>query len=492
MSDKEASKNTSQDKGDTKKTETTKGSADNTADVSTQISFSSSSSTSANKPSSASTDQASKSIEQTNENTSKPTISKKVESNSTAKKPTTSKTSPSKKPLTSPPSKATKVTAIIALVIALISVAASVGHYFWQQQLNNAQLVLLQKQSQQVVKQSQSQLQRTLSAEFNGKLKQQYQANQEAQYSAKLAHENTTEELPQLTEQMTALTTQVAQRDPSDWLIHEAEYLARIAARTMWIERDTTAAIGLLRDADSRLKELNQSKFLPVRALINEDIEALALMPVLTNEEAILTLMALNKQVPNLTLAGVNLAEALDEVDEDFLLSDDLNDWQENLARTWKKFIKDFITVRRRTGMVEPLMSPDQQQHLRQNLSLKIQLTQWAASEQKESIYQQTLLDIQQWLNEFFAMDAPENKRFYSSIESLKKQTIYYDYPSDLRSLNLLKRLLAETKQGKSIKKQVSEPNINQKSTPEAEVVPRDTAIETPHVMPEEISGDTL
>ena len=254
------------------------------------------------------------------------------------------------------------------------------------------------------------------------------------------------------------------QRDPSDWLVHEAEYLVRIAARTMWLEHDTTAAIGLLRDADSRLKELNQPKFLPVRALINEDIETLSLMPVLTNEEAILTLMALNKQVPSLTLAGVNLTEALDAAEEDLALSDDLNDWKENLARTWKQFIKDFITVRRRTGMVEPLMTPEQQQHLKQNISLKIQLVQWAASEQKQEVYQQTLLDIQQWLNEFFDMESTQNKHFYSAIESLKKQTIYYDYPSDLRSLSLLKRLLAETKQGKQvehIKAPMSEPSAS-------------------------------
>ena len=83
-------------------------------------------------------------------------------------------------------------------------------------------------------------------------------------------------------------------------------------------------------------------------------------------------------------LADVDLAEALDQTKEDLALSDNIGDWQENLAKTWHKFLNDFITVRRRTGMVEPLMAPDQQQHLKQNLSLKIQLVQWAASEQKE------------------------------------------------------------------------------------------------------------
>ncbi|MFQ3208673.1 MAG: uroporphyrin-3 C-methyltransferase [Colwellia sp.] len=344
--------------------------------------------------------------------------------------------------------KSSNKTATIALVIASVSIFASVGHYIWQQQKIGAQLLILNKQNQQAIQQSQAQLKNDLTVEFNRQLQQQHRASSQSQQSAKQKHLDSDSQIQLLATQISQLDQQVSQRQPSDWLIHEAEYLVRVAARTMWLERDTKAAINLLRDADSRLKELDHPKFLPVRALINEDIENLALMPTLTNQEAILTLMALNKQVLTLVLAGVNLAETLDKIKEDFVLSDDLGDWQENLAKTWHKFLNDFITVRRRTGMVEPLMAPDQQQHLKQNLSLKVQLVQWAASEQKEEIYQQTLLDIQQWLNEFFDMNLPINKRFYDAIEQLKKQTIYYDYPSDLGSLAAIKRLLENTKQG--------------------------------------------
>ena len=275
--------------------------------------------------------------------------------------------------------KASNKTATIALVLASISIFASIGHYIWQQQQTNTQLLSLSQQNQQAIQQSQAQLKSNLSAEFNRQLQLQHSATNQSQQSAQKAHLDSDAQIQRLTTQIQQLEQQVSQRQPSDWLIHEAEYLVRVAARTMWLERDTKAAIGLLRDADNRLKELEQPKFLPVRALINEDIESLALMPTLTNQEAVLTLMALNKQVPTLELAGVNLAEALDKTKEDFVLSDDIGDWQENLAKTWQKLLNDFITVRRRTGMVEPLMAPEQQQHLKQNLSLKVQLVQCAA-----------------------------------------------------------------------------------------------------------------
>lgn len=351
-------------------------------------------------------------------------------------------------------------TASIAIVLASISIISSIGLTVWQQQ-KNAQLIETNKQNQLTLKQSQSQLKSSLTAEFNRQLQQQNQVSSQSQQNAKQAHLDSDAQIQALSTQVAQLEQQVTQRQPSDWLIHEAEYLVRVAARTMWLERDTTAAISLLRDADSRLKELAQPKFLAVRALINEDIEALALMPTLQNQEAILTLMALNKQIPTLELAGVNLAQAVEDTKEDFTLSDNVDDWQENLAKTWQKFLNDFITVRRRTGMAEPLMTPDQQQHLKQNLSLKVQLVQWAASEQKEEVYQQTLLDIQQWLNEFFDMELKANQKFYQAIEQLKQQTIHYDYPSDLRSLSAIKRLLNEssktvTPQQKDLPEQVT------------------------------------
>jgi uroporphyrin-3 C-methyltransferase len=343
--------------------------------------------------------------------------------------------------------KSSNKTATIALIMASVSIFASIGYYVLQQQ-TSTQLLTFSQKNQQVIQQSQAQLKNNLTTEFNRQLQQQHKITNQLQQSAQQAYRDSDSKIQQLTTQISQLEQQITQRKPSDWLIYEAEYLVRVAARTMWLERDTKAAIGLLRDADNRLKELDHPKFLPVRALINEDIENLASMPTLNNQEAILTLMILNKQVSTLILAGVNLAEAIDKKEEDLILSDDFGDWQENLAKTWHKLMKDFITVRRRTGMIEPLMTPDQQQHLTQNLSLKVQLVQWAASEQKETVYQQTLLDIQQWLNDFFDMNLPVNKQFYSVIEQLKAHKIYYDYPSDLRSLSAIKRLLEDTKQG--------------------------------------------
>jgi uroporphyrin-3 C-methyltransferase len=359
----------------------------------------------------------------------------------------------STKPITSKP---TNKRASLALLLASLSIVAAAGHFMWQQHYNNQELLRLTEQNQQALKQSQAQLKQDLITTFNNQL-QQHKSTSQSQVDADRAQQKNDDLLNTLSAQINQLEQQVQLRQPDDWLIHEADYLIRIATRTMWLEKDTQAAISLLREADSRLKTLGQPKYLPIRALINEDIEALALMPSLNTEDALLQLMALNKQIPQLVLAQVKITEDLKGDQENLTLSTNIDDWQSNLAKTWQKFLNDFITVRRRTGMVEPLLSPEQQQHLKQNLSLKIQLGQWAASEQKDAIYQQTLLDIQQWLNEFFDMQLISNQNFYQAIDDLKKQTIYYNYPSDLKSLTAIKRLVENDKQ--QIQRQYQEQN---------------------------------
>jgi uroporphyrin-3 C-methyltransferase len=323
-------------------------------------------------------------------------------------------------------------TAVFSLLIALAASAGVGGLYYWnmQQQAATKQEVLQQTQqslakSEQQIKQLLSQQQTKLSQQLSNTITQIQKDNQ-----VKI-------------NQLESTVERLSQNQPSDWLLHEAEYLIRIATRTMWLEHDTRTAIGLLQDADMRLKELKNPELLPIRQLIREDIAMLKLMPNLDSEEVIMTLMGMNKQLKRLPLAMVKIPEGGGNK-ADFTLSENTDDWRANLAKTWQKFLADFITVRRRSGNVEPLMSPQYQQNLRENLSLKLQLAQWATSEQKQKVYDQALAEIQQWLNDYFDMDNVENQNFYQGIQQLKSKIVSYDYPSSLLSLKAIREVLAD------------------------------------------------
>jgi uroporphyrin-3 C-methyltransferase len=325
--------------------------------------------------------------------------------------------------------------AVLAIIIALF---ITVVHYFWQQQ-----------QSQQLTLKLSEQIDNKNTATFN-----QYQAQmkkalteQQQTFSKQLqqvrsqVNQSNQVKMTELSKTVSLLERKVKQRQPSEWLIHEAEYLIRIAARTLWLEHDTTAAISLLKNADARLADLNDPAFLPVRKLVHQDIKSLELMPVLHADKIVLTLMAMNKQVAQLVLPMVDVGTDTDDTTNQEL-SNDIHDWKTNLAKTWNKFINDFIRVRQRDGLIEPLISPEQQLHLKQNLNLKIQLAIWAATERENDIYQKALVDIKQWVTDFFELEETNNQHFLQSIAELQAQQVSYNYPSELSSLAAVRTVL--------------------------------------------------
>ena len=334
------------------------------------------------------------------------------------------------------PQKTSKL-AVAAIIIALIAPAS---HYFWQTQ--QSQILTqnihsdINQKSAATLAQAKKQIQQGISQQGVALNKQLQQVREQ---TASLSEAK----IEQLTQAVAQLEQRIQQRQPSDWLTHEAEYLIRVAARTLWLEHDTKAAIGLLNDADNRLAELNDPAFLSVRELIHQDIKSLELMPVMKTDEIILSLMAMGKQVDILPLAVEEIGKGQDS-DKALELSDDISDWQTNLTKTWQKFLNDFIRVRQRTGSIEPLIAPNQQDNLKQNLSLKVQLALWAASERKNDIYQQALADIELWLHEFYSMEHPHNQQFIQSLVKLKELDVNYDYANELASLTAIRVALSK------------------------------------------------
>ncbi|WP_085300140.1 uroporphyrinogen-III C-methyltransferase [Cognaticolwellia mytili] len=332
-------------------------------------------------------------------------------------------------------------TAVVALLIALLAIAASAGHYYWNEQ-QKAQF------SQQLSDEFQQQLQLNRTKVSQQLLQQKKQNNSQLKTIEANVQRNTESNIKQLQQQLAQLEQQMAnlsQSQPSDWLLHEAEYLIRVASRSLWLEKDTTAAIGLLRDAERRIQELNDQQFLSLRQTIQQDIASLQLLPKLNTDEVMLKLMALAHQSKQLPLAMVNIPSS-SEQKSDLELTENTSDWRENLAKSWRKFTADFITVSRRTGNVEPLMSPTFQQNLRENLNLKLQTAIWAASKGNTEIYRQSLTDINAWLNDYFDMAEISNQHFAEALLVLKNETVNVSYPNKLVSLAVIRDILSNNK----------------------------------------------
>ena len=249
----------------------------------------------------------------------------------------------------------------------------------------------------------------------------------------------------QLQEALDALQTKVLDLDdkrPNDWMLAESEYLVRMAGRKLWLEHDIVSAITLLGNADERIKALNDPSLMPIRKALAEDIAQLKGMPRVDREGLTLKLAALSDQIELLPLSTVSMPQAKAEPDQ--AVSANPDEWESNLKKNWVKFTENFITIRRRDGAVEALLSPQQEIFLRENLKTKLLQAQLAVYREQQALYTDSLEKAQRWLTQYFDTDNSATQYMQSELDKLKGEQIQFDYPDQFKTQSMLEQVLTE------------------------------------------------
>ena len=336
----------------------------------------------------------------------------------------------------------------MALIIALLAIGASAGHYYWSEQQKLQYSLQLDQNLQRQLVENQQQIAQQL-LQNKQQIAQQFLLSKQANTTEITALRNKLAQLDSLEQsrvntlaQLEQKIVSLGQNQPNDWLLQEAEYLIRVASRSLWLEKDTRTAISLLNDANLRIAELNDPQFLPLRQIIQQDIAKLELLPKLKTDEVILKLMTLAQQTQQLPLTKANNAASTNK-EIDLQLTENASDWRENLAKTWHNITAKFLTISKKTADSKALMSPEFTQNLRENLNLKLQTAIWAASKMNQGVYQQSLSEVSQWLNDYFDMAVISNQNFAETIVNLQNKTISAEYPNKLEALVAIRQLLS-------------------------------------------------
>lgn len=230
------------------------------------------------------------------------------------------------------------------------------------------------------------------------------------------------------------------EKRPNDWMLAEAEYLVRMAGRKLWLEHDLVSAITLLSNADERVAALNDPSLMEVRKAMAEDIAKLKTLPTLDREGLTLKIAALSDQVDQLPMNAVSMPEA--EKQPDQTVSETVDDWQSNLKKNWVHFTENFITIRRRDGAVEALLSPQQEIYLRENLKTKLLQAQLAVYREQQELYADSLDKAKTWTQQYFDQDDSATRYVLSEIDKLKGEQVKFDYPDRFQTQALLERVL--------------------------------------------------
>ena len=190
-----------------------------------------------------------------------------------------------------------------------------------------------------------------------------------------------------------------------DWLLAEVEYLVRMANQRVLMEKDATSAIQLLLAADRIVKDAKGLTAHDLRQALATDIAALKVVADPDVQGIYLELSALLTQVPKLQ-RDLPTFEVVLPPSEEIPTSASMLDRSAQLIAQAAARLGSLVDFRRRDTEVRPILPPDQAYYLRQNLVLKLQIAQMALLEGEGEVYQMSLDEARDWLENSFDDDA--------------------------------------------------------------------------------------
>ncbi|MBI6549546.1 uroporphyrinogen-III C-methyltransferase [Xenorhabdus lircayensis] len=248
----------------------------------------------------------------------------------------------------------------------------------------------------------------------------------------------------QLGDRMEELQTRVSalsNTDIENWRLAQASSLVKMAGRKIWSEQDITTAIALLKDADHNLAEMDDPSLVYARTAIMTDIDSLTKIKQIDLEGIILTLNQLSNQVDNLRLVDkVEQAAPMEKNNREITAS--LSDWRRNLSSSWHSFMDNFITISPRDSNKEPLLAPNQDIYLRENIRSKLLIAAQAVPRRQNEIYQKALEPVGSWVRTYFDTSSPDTEAFLADVDSLEKRPLSIDVPEQLSSQSILTDLV--------------------------------------------------
>lgn len=320
--------------------------------------------------------------------------------------------------------------ALSAIAIA-IAIAAGIGLYGLNKQQATRQNATTAELSGQLA--ALQKAQESQKSELEGIIKQQ--ADQLSQ--AKHEQETLTKQLDELQQKVAVISGS----DAKTWLLAQADFLVKLAGRKLWSDQDVTTAAALLKSADASLADMNDPSLIGARRAITDDIATLSAVSQVDYDGMILKVNQLANQIDNLRLADNNDDDSPMDADSDEL-SSSISEWRVNLQKSWQNFMDSFITVRRRDETAVPLLAPNQDIYLRENIRSRLLVAAQAVPRHQEETWKQSLDNVSTWVRAYYDTDDATTKAFLDEVDKLSQQSITMTVPETLQSQALLEKLM--------------------------------------------------
>ncbi len=219
----------------------------------------------------------------------------------------------------------------------------------------------------------------------------------------------------------------------------EVEQMLLITEQQLRLSGNIKAALIAMQTADESLKHLNLPALGGLRKMIAGDMEKLRALPNLDIAGNSLQLNGLIQSVDELPLvyrqhvekaAGMQASPPKEETS-----------WQKLLREIWQE-VKQLVRIEN-TGKAEiPLLPPEQEFYLRENLKLRLLSARIALLSHDENSYHQELRTAQVWIANYFDGKSNQVAQMQEELNKLSASRINVELPDMSPSLQMLRNYL--------------------------------------------------
>ncbi|MDH5191058.1 MAG: uroporphyrinogen-III C-methyltransferase [Gammaproteobacteria bacterium] len=214
---------------------------------------------------------------------------------------------------------------------------------------------------------------------------------------------------------------------------NEAAYLIHLANYRLRFQQDVKTAITLLNEADRIINKAGGSESIKLREALSNDITALKNIDLPDAAGMTLSLTGLTTNVNVLTLKK----QVKEKIQADNnVAGDNVTDWQQFVFALWDN-IRQLVVIRRTETGAAPLLAPQEQYFLFQNLQLKLESTRLSLLKGDTNSFHANIDAAVAWLTQYFDADATAVKSTIETLTAMKQVNLSPTLP-ELASLSVV------------------------------------------------------
>jgi len=212
----------------------------------------------------------------------------------------------------------------------------------------------------------------------------------------------------------------------------EVEQLLMSANQQLQLSANVKAALIAMQTADARLQRMARPALNGLRKTIGQDMEKLRALPnvdVSGMSFQIDTLIAAAQELPLIyqERAAGEVVPSTATLDE--------TAWQRLWREIWQE-VKQLVRIQN-TGKAElPLLPPEQEFFLRENLKLRLLLARTDLMSRDEIAFKQEIHTVQEWLRAYFEVQSGNGAHLMDSLRKLGAANINIELPDINASLS--------------------------------------------------------